>query len=712
MKNASLSFALIALVASPLVATLPAAAQNLPSNLPAPTFAPFVIDHRAALAAHSPADVSFVLDAPAGKHGFIHAAAGHLVTGDGHRIRLWGVNITDWSPGSTMIPSKQDAPLWAATLARYGVNCVRLQFLDLPVPRGLIAAGDNTRALDPAQLDREDYFLAQLEQRGIYIDFNLLVGRPFKAGDGVADTDKLHEGAKGMSLFDKTLIDLQKEYARQLLTHVNPYTGRSYANDPAVAIVEINNENAIWLGFSMPSPFYARELDGLYNGWLQKNSTAAEMSALRSETGVQTGDPIPLLAGPEVGAAPKDRFDVESRFYLWLESGYFSYMRDFLRNDLNIRCLILATADHSHHNTGYPLLLATSSFDAVDGHDYWQHPWERKVKSPMVDDPLNSTVVEMSRSAEAGKPYTVSEVNEAFPNDYGAEQIPILAAYGDLEDWDAILWYTFEPKKDANWKPYIGDPFDISLDPIKMPELAAGALLFLRGDVSPARETVLRRYSEDQVFDSYRLSERDRPYFTPGFPLWIPLEHGSRIDSLDDGPTRKFPAATEPAPIVSDTVQLAWYWSKPDSGQVTIDTPRTQALVGFSAAHSKPLTNLSAAVSNPFSAIVLTTLDAQPIATSSKLLLTAAARAVNTGMEWNPRHTGLAQWGSSPTLIEPVTGRIVLRGLAPAAAVLAQPLDGAGRPLGQPIPATHNADAWQIPIGTPATTWYAVTVQR
>ena len=246
---------------------------------------------------------------------------------------------------------------------------------------------NDTRAFDPDQLDREDYFLAELEKQGIYIDFNLLVGRPFLAGDGVSDASQFHEGAKGVSLYDKTLIELQKEYARQLLTHVNPYTGHSYADDPAVAIVEINNENAIWLGFRGPSPFYDRELKTIYNGWLGQNATAAAIGSLRRETGTQGGNPIPLLGGHDVAAALRDRFDVESRFYLWLEAGYFDSMRDFLRKDLGVRCVILATADHSHHNTGYPLMLATSSFDVVDGHDYWQHPWERKVKSPMVDDP-------------------------------------------------------------------------------------------------------------------------------------------------------------------------------------------------------------------------------------------------------------------------------------------------------------------------------------
>src|SRR6202044_3305150 len=99
-----------------------------------------------AVLSQSPVDVSFLLDAPAGKHGFIKIANGHLATGDGQRIRFWGVNITDWSKGSRQIPSKEDASFWAETLARFGVNSVRFQFLDLDEPRGLIAKGDNTRS--------------------------------------------------------------------------------------------------------------------------------------------------------------------------------------------------------------------------------------------------------------------------------------------------------------------------------------------------------------------------------------------------------------------------------------------------------------------------------------------------------------------------------------------------------------------------------------
>src|SRR5436190_12408062 len=97
---------------------------------------PFVMNHRAGGA--SPVDVSFLLEAPAGKGGFIRSQGGHFVKPDGKRIRFWGVHLTDWSRGSVMIPSHEDAAMYAATLARYGVNMVRLHFIDLPAPRGII----------------------------------------------------------------------------------------------------------------------------------------------------------------------------------------------------------------------------------------------------------------------------------------------------------------------------------------------------------------------------------------------------------------------------------------------------------------------------------------------------------------------------------------------------------------------------------------------
>jgi hypothetical protein len=117
--------------------------------------------------------------------------------------------------------------------------------LDVLAPAGLIDASRNdTQALDPQQLDRLDFFINELKKRGIYADLNLNVARVFKAGDGVRDYE-LISYSKALTYFDERLIELQKIYARQLLTHANPYTGKAYCDEPAVAMVEFLNENSL-----------------------------------------------------------------------------------------------------------------------------------------------------------------------------------------------------------------------------------------------------------------------------------------------------------------------------------------------------------------------------------------------------------------------------------------------------------------------------------
>jgi hypothetical protein len=675
---------------------------------------PYVMDHRAA--SRSPADVSFLHDAPAGKDGYIRIQGGHLVKPDGKRIRFWGVHLTDWSPGSIELPPKEDTPMYARTLARYGVNIVRLHFLDKWAPTGITdGSKDDTRSFDAQQLDRLDFLVSELKKNGIYMDLNLNVGRVFKEGDGVPDADRLQR-AKSVTLYDKRIIELEKEYAHNLLTHVNPYTKTEYRKEPAIAIVEILNENGIGQGYNPPSKFYGDELDGMYNTWLKANLTPDQLQKLREQAGVQGDAPIPRLAGNARATAPKDRYETEVRFFMDLENKFYQDMKTYLR-DLGVKQPLIGTADHGHSGPPWVMLTSLSKLDIVDGHIYWNQ-YVGVGNVPMVNDPLHSTVVQLSRTAFAGKPYTVSETNHPFPNEYASEGIPIIAAYAGFQDWDMVIMYTFEPKKDPAWKPYVGDAFDLSLDPVRMTEMPVGALMFLRGDIKPARQTVERTYSTEQVLDAGLLPGglrpgSEQPYFTPGFPLSLPLEHGVRIKSFDGPPTAKL-TATEANPIVSDTKELTWYTSEAKTGLVTVETDRTQALIGFIKANHKSLKNLGADISNNFATIVLSSMDEKPLARSDKMLLTAGSRVANTDQKWNDAHSGLGRGGQghSPTLIEPVAGTVTLKGIAGANAVSAAALDGSGKPIGNEIQAKKTADGWVLPIGDPVTTWYVVSVRR
>jgi hypothetical protein len=685
-----------------------AAAQTSVFGTPGIELKPFTMNHRQGT--DSVLNLSFLLDAPAGKDGFIRVQGSHLVKPDGKPIRFWGFNLTEWSRGSVSIPSKEDAPVWADALARFGVNFVRLHFLDLAAPRGLIdATRDDTQHFDLAQLDQEDFFIAELLKRGIYVDLNLNVGRGAKPGDNVLVPQ--NRIGKGPLLFDKRLIELEKDYARQLLTHVNPYTQKAYVDEPGVAIVEIVNEDAIYIGWSANNA-YDQELTDLYNAWLQNNLSSEKLGKLREIACVTNGQPVPRLKGAAMRNAPKERYYTECNFFSDLESGFFKEMSSYLKGTLKVKCPVIATADHSHSGSGYSLVADTSLLDVVDGHTYWQHPGERNFKNaPMVNDPFNSTVVELSRTAVAGKPYTVSEVNHPFPNQFASEGIPILAAYAGFLDWSAVVWYTFEPKRDPNWAPYVGDPFDMSLDPVKMSQMAAGALMFVRGDLEPAKQIVERSYSHEQVLDSRFLPGTERPYFTPGFPLSVPLLHGSRIGSLTGEPTATITANTS-SPYQSDTGQLIWYTNSNQTGLVTMDSPRSQGLVGFVKANNKRVSNLAVDVKNDFCAVVVNSIDPKPISSASKILLTACVRVENTGMLWDARRTRVTEQGQSPTLIEPVTGTITLRNLEQAAKVSAKALDGSGRSIGEPIVAKKTVAGWEIPVGELVTTWYEVSVER
>ncbi|MEM2981490.1 MAG: carbohydrate binding domain-containing protein [Thermoproteota archaeon] len=217
------------------------------------------------------------LDKPAGGLGYVTIGQdGHLYIG-GKRIRFLGVNIV----AGAAFPEKPDAEKIAARLAKFGVNIVRFHHLDQSWdPSNNIfdeeTYGD-TRHLNSNQLDKLDYFIAQLKKNGIYVDLNLLVSRRFVSADGLPKEIDLVDWKDQhvIGYFYDNIKNLEKEYARQLLTHVNPYTGNKYVDEPAVAIVEMINENGLIQGFlagvieKLPQVF-REELRIMWNNYLKQ----------------------------------------------------------------------------------------------------------------------------------------------------------------------------------------------------------------------------------------------------------------------------------------------------------------------------------------------------------------------------------------------------------------------------------------------------------
>ena len=276
------------------------------------TVFPFAISQGPA--AGSAADVSALTTGPAGAHGFVRVEGGRLLTSAGE-LRLSGANLT--GPGN--FPSKPDAVKLAEKLMRFGINAVRLHYMD-PVGEYanfmmsgepcLCARGTNDLdfAFMPEQLDKLEFLVAELKKRGIYIDLNLHVGRFHK---------RLGH-RKGETLYNPELIASQKDLT--LVAEVK--NGRE-----AVAAVERLRPDVAVLDLLMP------QMDGIEaTARIRETSPATQVVIL---TSYGTSDGLSrALANGAIGAVLKS--ETENELVLAIRR----HVGDLLGDVLDVRALL------------------------------------------------------------------------------------------------------------------------------------------------------------------------------------------------------------------------------------------------------------------------------------------------------------------------------------------------------------------------------------
>lgn len=479
-------------------------------------------------------DLSRFLDAPAGKHGFVQGKNGQLAFEDGTRARFWGVNLVAAAP----FPNAAQAEFIAERLARAGCNLVRLHHMDAPWHNRPIidySQGDS-RHLHTENLDRLDRLIAELKERGIYVHLDLLVHRDFKTGDDLPEANALSNGQKHVSYFNRRMIELQKEFNENLLTHVNPYTGLRYAEDPAIAVVMLMNENSpFWtIGDSIPR-VYLDEVDTRWNAWLleQHGSRAQLDSAWTSAEGEKNlqmdEDPSEgTVRRPIVGTWSERYFDDEDydevngspraadhfRFLSSVQRSCFDELTSHLR-DLGVRCVIAG----SNLYGGVWGLKGNARLGVTETDVYYAHPRDGfGVPNVLPDvhisntDPYDSGKpwgtdafhVAFMRSRVADAPLLMTEWNQPYPNHYRAESMPFVAAYGAYQDIDGFCLFSYTH---ADWDNADSDAirgfFNSGNDPALWGLFTAGALIFHRGDVEPGRLVTDIVYSDADILQPH-----------------------------------------------------------------------------------------------------------------------------------------------------------------------------------------------------------------
>jgi len=467
-------------------------------------------------------DCSDRLDAPAGKYGFVKTMDGHFVFGNGKRVRFFGINLAK----DTVFIDKKQIDRLVQLFARAGINLVRIHQID--DTQGILDS-DPSRFFRPDRLDIVDYWIYKLKERGIYIAMDLNDYRTFRSDEGVTDGEKLGRGAKPYAVFDQKLVQLQQEYARCLLVeHTNPYTGLSYANEPAIAMLELYDENGLFIRRqdwrSLREP-YQTAFQQDWNEWLHKRYGATETlktawtdargnaALMPTESLEQRTVQLPKLSlGPDIPTAVKDPLTAPARqsdgalFAYDMQVDYLTAMIRYLRK-AGVKIPITAVGAQEI----MPDLMATAAAaDYIGINFYWDHPvfnpgkeWTMpsyfSMHNPVVDNSEYSFPVTASLAHMHNKPLVVRELGYCFPNLYRGVGMVEAAAYGAFLDLDALILFTYDAHQNARTIGY----FDIHLDPLRWGLVADAGRIFLSGEVQPAKCTVGIGYSQVDTFSWY-----------------------------------------------------------------------------------------------------------------------------------------------------------------------------------------------------------------
>lgn len=500
--------AIVAAVAAAL-AVLPAAGQEIPNLDP----------NASGFPASSIVDFSYLLDPPAGKHGFLTCGRdGHFYFRDGTRARFWGINVA--KDGVFQPQEVIDAAVEA--IARAGFNLVRLHHLDdatglLPPER----AGSLER-IDPDKLEMLDYWIARLKEKGIYVYLDLLDFRTFTEAEGIEHGERLGRGAKPYATFVEPLIVLQQQYAQALLRdHVNPYTQLAYADDPAVCMIEICDENGLLAKRKLWNTLVATYHDQLvarHNWWLRaKYGSTEALSEAWSSAGASLGPgenldrgtvrlggssagsaafPAPLLGPAEPVGMP--RFNEATAFAASMDREYLHQMAKFLRG-LGVNVPLTAVLAQRQMAD---LRAVAEELDFVATNFYWDHVYFRQGSNwalpgfyhnanPLGDVGRESLMPMGFVARVRGKPFVIREWNYCWPNKHRAAGMLEMAAYASLQDADAVILFTLDTRP-ASMKL---DFFDVRRDPTRWGLAALCGKIFLGRDLRPAEHEVAVGYS-------------------------------------------------------------------------------------------------------------------------------------------------------------------------------------------------------------------------
>lgn len=609
-------------------------------------------------------DWSGLLDAPAGKHGFVTVKEGHFFFEDGKRAKFWGTNLV----GSNCFPSQSDADSLAKRLAQMGVNLVRLHHMDAfwSKPNLFGPDGGPGRTLDSSSMAAVDYLIYALKQKGIYVFMDLLVHREFPAD--MIPAPLPDAGGKQVGIFAREVIDLQKEFALELVNHVNPYTQTAYKEEPAILGSEFINESTIYTHFTgnLVTGYWWNRLDSLWQ------VQGGEPGTLASFDVDWTTEPWDMLKkGPISGnysASLKFLRDLEGKYY---DEMYQTFRKAGVRFLLAGSNMPMAILPYQQNNATYGDFIITNQY--FDHPQVWKinNDWDNTIRAPFHNhsellDPQKSLISSHVRFNVLGKPTFITEWNHCYPNEHVLEAVPFQAFYGSLQGFDGMAQFDFGLRGLGEGR--IGS-YLLSSMPEHLAHWVVSAPAFLRGDIQEAPHGVVEGITEKQITTLPAYSHFDDENWTLSFITKMAKDfHGS--DRGDPKAWDQKYHNSEQGLISSETGELKLWYSR---GIQLTQASRVQGAYGFLGPKEGETNNhwyhfpaFTFAVKNPHASVIAVSATQEPLTQSSRWYMVAQGPSRMKGQVYDPNREQLLNVGADQIEMQVLEGAVILFGVKPS----------------------------------------------
>ncbi|HRX79866.1 MAG TPA: hypothetical protein P5307_12435, partial [Pirellulaceae bacterium] len=482
------------------------------------------------LSPESAIDISHLIEAPAGKQGFLKADADRLRFELAKQpSKFWAINA---SPNTLAVDQMQHAAKW---YRKHGINLVRQHTLIDAV--GLL---DRQGEFDPKRLDHYDRWFAALKEQGVYSTWSVIYPHhgPFlQRHDGydaklfaeLDQADKQHDGNRQAIVvndfinLDRDLQNIALRYFDHLLKHKNPYTGLMYKDDPALAVLEFQNESNVYFHTlnglrSGEFPLFAGKMRRAFFAFVQtKYGTKAKAGVAWGnrwdrDDKWEAGE-LGLMAAYHWGSdGPLHEFSGQNQragdyieFLTKLQRDYYVRREQEVRQ-LGFKAVTVTTAWKS----GGPAasmanLVADSAGGMIDRHNYYGGGAGGHVITE--GDVITSThlsepgrgLLSLGLFQVENKPFCVSEWSMLPPSPYKAEAAPLFAFYGmGLQGWDAVYHFACN-------SPHMGDGWPslrkyVTETPHYIGQFPALAFAIYNGHIQEGDVVAARELAKEDVF--------------------------------------------------------------------------------------------------------------------------------------------------------------------------------------------------------------------